>query len=382
MPPVVPLRIQRWQWRVALGLAALLALSLGSYQHLRAAGLLLRLMDSKASGPLANFSRHAVIESRYAMRTENGEVQVRLFSPKDIEDPPAVVLVHGLQHLGIEEPRLISFARTIAESGVAVLAPQLPGIAGYEISQASIVTIGDTVRAFSASRQGRPVGLIGMSFSGGLALIASTDPQVVPSVAFVVAIGAHHDLSRVATFYATGEIAAPGGRISQSRPHEYGPLVIVFGSLQDFFSPADVPVARETMRLLLYEEVAAAKHKAIELSPGGRKRMDQLFAHEQSGIQPALLANIGRNRTRLMGLSPAGRLAALRIPVLLMHGSADDIIPPSETLWLQQEIPPGLLKQTLITPLLSHVDLQSVSVRDRLAVVHFMAILLHMTSES
>ena len=342
----------------------------------------MRLTDSHAKGPIANLSRYAVTESRYALRTERGDVPVRLFSPQGIEDPPAIVLVHGLQHLGIEEPRLMSLARAIAECGIAVLTPQLPGIEEYEISDKSITTIGASVNAFSEGRRGRPVGLIGMSFSGGLALIAAADPEVMPHVAFVVAIGAHHDLARVATFYATGQIPGPDGTVIQAKPHEYGPLVIVFGSASDFFSKQDVPVAQQAMRLLLYEQVAAAKNKADELSPAGRMRMQELFAHEHSGIQPALLENIQRNRTRLLGLSPVGKLHDLQVPVLLLHGVADDIIPPSESLWLEREIPAGMLKQTLVTPLLSHVDLQKVSLRDRLAVIHFMAILLQMASQT
>jgi dienelactone hydrolase len=368
--------------RAGFSLLALFAVYLGSYQHLRAAGLLVRLTDPSAGSAIANFERHGVVESRYSLPTAGGDIQVRLFTPKNTEDAPAVVLVHGLQHLGIDEPRLISFARTIAESGVAVLTPQLPGIAEYEISTHSIQTIGTTVQAFSTARRGRPVGLIGMSFSGGLALIAAADPEVMPYVAFVVAIGAHHDLSRVARFYATGKITTVDSKIMEARPHEYGPLVIVFGSVSDFFSAQDAPIAREAMRLLLYEEVAAAKSKASELSGAGKKRMDELFAQEHSGIRPALLENIERSGPRLQNLSPAGKLGELRVPVLLLHGSGDDIIPPSEIKWLEKEIHPSMLKQTLITPLLSHVDLQTVSAKERLAVVHFMAVLLQMASET
>ncbi|MEO6120159.1 MAG: hypothetical protein ABIP12_05660 [Terriglobales bacterium] len=378
--PFPPLR--RWQSWSAVGLLALLALYLASHQHLRAAGLLLRMMDDNASGPIAGFSRHAVTETKYHLPTEGGPVAARLFTPQGTDDPPAIVLVHGLQHLGIDEPRLIKFARTIAESGIVVVTPQLPGIAQYEISAETIRSIGHSVQAFSASRRGRPVGVVGMSFSGGLALIAAADPAVMPHVAFVVAIGAHHDLSRVATFYATGEIAGADGRTIKTRAHEYGPLVIVFGSVEDFFSPADAPIAKEAMRLLLYEEVAAAKAKADALSPPGRKRMQELFSHEHSGIQPVLLKNIERNRPRLLGLSPAGKLQALEVPVLLLHGAGDDIIPASELHWLEREIPPDMLKQSLVTPLLSHVDLQNVTLRDRLAVVHFMAILLQMASQT
>jgi len=374
---------KQWWLRGSVAVLALLAMvALASSNYVVSAGLLLRLMQPQSSNLLARAVRHEVVERRYSLQTPNGEVPARLFAPANDEKAPAVVLVHGIQHLGIEEPRLINFARAIAESGVAVMTPQLPGIENYEISEGSIQTIGDAVRAFSEQRGGRKVGVIGMSFSGGLALIAAARDSVIPHVAFVVAVGAHHDLSRVAWFYATGAIRRPDGSLLHGPPHEYGPLVIVFGSLGDFFSEKDIPVARETMRLLLYEDVAASRKKAEELSPEGRKLMEDLFAHEQSSLQPALLRNIQRNSLRLAVLSPANQIDGLRVPVLLLHGKGDNIIPYTESLWLEHEIPPGLLKQSLVTPLLSHVDLQEVSIRDHVAVVHFMAVLLQMADET
>lgn len=374
---------RRWWLRAgfaALTLAAIVALASSNY--VVSAGLLLRLMQPQTTNLLAQATRREVVETRYALQTPNGAVPARLYAPADDEKAPAVVLVHGIQHFGIEEPRLARFARAIAESGVAVMTPQLPGIEDYEISAGSIQTIGDAVRAFSEQRGGRKVGLIGMSFSGGLALIAAAGEGVMPHVAFVVAIGAHHDLSRVGRFYATGEVERPDGTFVQQAPHEYGPLVIVFGSLGDFFSEKDIPVARETMRLLLYEDVAASRRKAEGLTPEGQKLMQELFAHQQSSLQPALLLNIQRNAARLALLSPKDQLRDLRVPVLLLHGANDDIIPYTESLWLEREIPSGMLKQSLVTPLLSHVDLQEVSVRDRMAVVHFMAVLLQMAEET
>jgi pimeloyl-ACP methyl ester carboxylesterase len=378
MPPVTSTRMRRWAIRTTF-VVVLLALLYGSlYQHLRAAGLLMRMTHSTHF--LAGFSRHAVAERRNVLRTPNGELRVRYYDPQGLQDPPTIVLVHGLQHLGIEEPRLVHFARTIAESGIQVVTPQLPGIERYELSRQTITAISDSVMSISAANRGRAVGVVGMSFSGGLALIAAAEPKVMPHVAFVAAIGAHHELSRVATFYATGEIPSPSGMIVKAKPHEYGALVIVFGSLEDFFTPADVPIAGETMRLLLYEDVAAARRQAQQLSPGGRATMERLFAHEQSGIQPALLRSIQRNQAHLAEMSPAGKLRGLQVPVMLLHGSADDIIPPSESLWLAQEAPN--VSHTLVTPLLSHVDLQQVSWRDRLAVIHFMAILLWRASNT
>ena len=46
---------------------------------------------------------------------------------------PGIVVVHGMHELGINEPRLVNFARSLAASGFFVMTPQVPGIADYRV---------------------------------------------------------------------------------------------------------------------------------------------------------------------------------------------------------------------------------------------------------
>ena len=62
----------------------------------------------------------------------------------------------------------------------------------------------------------------------------------------------------------------------------------------------------------------------------------------------------------------------LRVPVLILHGSADNVIPAAESVWLAEEIPLIELRGVLITPTFSHVDpQQKVTWLDELRLVHF-----------
>ena len=80
----------------------------------------------------------------------------------------------------------------------------------------------------------------------------------------------------------------------------------------------------------------------------------------------------------LAAASPAGHLQSLHVPVLLLHGSDDVIIPPTEMLWLQRDIPQKYLVDALISPAIGHVDFGvKVKLRDRLALVHWMALMIH-----
>jgi hypothetical protein len=159
--------------------------------------------------------------------------------------------------------------------------------------------------------------------------------------------------------------------------HEYGILVVAYAHPEDFFSPADVPLASEAIRQQLYENGARAEAIAHRLSPAGRARMELLLAHKDDDLSSDLLASLAKHEETANTVSPAGKLAHLRADVFLAHGSGDTVIPPVELLWLKQEVPTERLKAALISPLISHVELSGKpSFADEWRLVHFMEELL------
>jgi dipeptidyl aminopeptidase/acylaminoacyl peptidase len=76
-------------------------------------------------------------------------------------------------------------------------------------------------------------------------------------------------------------------------------------------------------------------------------------------------------------ISPRGHVANVRMPIFILHGSADDIIPPAESLWLEQDLPRQDVRNLLITEAFSHVDVKkNASVWEELRLVRFMAAVL------
>ena len=67
------------------------------------------------------------------------------------------------------------------------------------------------------------------------------------------------------------------------------------------------------------------------------------------------------------------RVAALKVPVFLLHGEGDSVIPATETRWLAAEVPPALLRAALVSPAVVHVEIQGEpALSERWALVHFM----------
>src|SRR5262249_16835497 len=138
----------------------------------------------------------------------------------------------------------------------------------------------------------------------------------------------------------------PDGSSATFPAHEYGILVLAYSHLEDFFSPQDLPVAREVLRKWLWEEPDAMQ-VAKGLTPAGQRMVDQLLHHRHL-LQPLLYRAIEKHSDELQAVSPHGRVGGLQVPVYLLHGTGDSVIPASETLWLAKDVPQQELRKVLI----------------------------------
>jgi dienelactone hydrolase len=305
-------------------------------------------------------------------------VRARLYLPDNKPDAPALIVLHGVHHLGIDEPRLEAFASAMARCGIRVLTPELPDIKDYHVDTSSIRTIGESAHWF-AQQTGNPVGVIGLSFSGGLAMIAAANPAYRADFKFVFAVGAQDSMARVAEYYRTGRDLRPNGSTEVLTPHTYGPLVLEYEYVDDFVPLADVPALRSVLRANLYEDPQAEKTALAALTPAQRTEATSLMNVSLASTQ-ALIASSNRKRAdELAALSPHDILKTLNTPVYLLHGEADNIIPSAETLWMAGELPHSTLKAVLVSPVISHIDFESSkpTILDQWRLIHFFALVLH-----
>ncbi|HEY2914742.1 MAG TPA: alpha/beta hydrolase [Candidatus Angelobacter sp.] len=347
--------------------------------HLRAMSLLLRFSDAHAQGLPTRFADHPFKEEDGYALTPHGPVRFRTYTPQDVQDPGGVVLLHGVHHLGIEDPRMWNLARALAGAGVLVMTPELQDLADYRVTARTIDVIGDSATVLSTHMR-RKVGVLGLSFAGGLALLAADRKEFGDHIGFVVAIGAHDDMGRVARFFAANVITTPDGVEMPFQAHEYGALVLAYSHLEDFFSVQDVPVAREALRQWLWEQPQAMK-TADTLSPEGKHELE-LLLHHRDQLRDALLKEITLHKDEMDSVSPHGHLAQLHTPVFLLHGAGDTIIPSSETLWLAKDVPAPELRAQLVSAALVHVDMgNKVTWQQQWQLMDFMAQVLEATDK-
>jgi dienelactone hydrolase len=310
--------------------------------------------------------------------TGTGIVRARLYLPERNRNAPGLVVLHGVHHLGIAEPRLVNFATAMASCGLRVLTPELPGIKDYHVDLESVRVIEESARWY-AGQTGGPVGMLGLSFSGGLALVAAGDPVYRKDFKFVLAVGSQDEMMHVANYYLTGQEVRPDGTTEQLAPHEYGSLVLEYEHLEDFVPVEDEDAIRPVLREHLYEDSDGEKLAEAKLNLRQKAEAAELMDSSSAVTKTKLAASDMKHAQEMGELSPHGLLRTMTTPVYLLHGQADNIIPAAETLWMAKELPSTTLQEVLVSPVLSHVNLDEAKPRgwDQWRLVHFFALVIH-----
>ena len=372
---------QRTRVAVTVGLAVAVLLCLAAWPAVKAHLQALCVLDSVSGQKAPRFASAVTTQVTtedvtFEIQTAAGarSVRARMYEPKGRPNAPAMVIFHGVHHLGIDEPRLMGFARAMAACGIRVLTPELPGIKDYHVDEDSIATIGESVE-WMAKRSGAPVGVMGLSFAGGLALVAAEDPVYAPAFKFVFAVGAQDSMARVTEYYRTGRDVRPDGTVETLPPHEYGPLVIEYEHLDDFVPPQDLAPVRAVLRAHLYEDKTAEAQASLALNEAQKRETLALMDATSAETKLRIASVLVKYAAEMGKLSPGDRLKTLKVPVYLLHGEGDNVIPAAETLWMANELPKPMLSAMLVSPMLSHVNLDGPSpgAREEWQLMHFFA---------
>jgi dienelactone hydrolase len=364
---------------LALGLALGVALAWRpASDHLRAASLLLRFEGAEEglAGWVADLGVRGVVERRETVPSDHGPLRARRYLPDGAPPVGQVLLVHGVHFRGMEEPRLVRLARALAASGMEVLTPHVDSLASFRIEPEAIDQIAAASRWLAEGAPGDArVGVFGISFAGGLALMAAADPHHGHRIGWVLSLGGHHDLARVARWYGGDEASGPDGETPAVSPHPYGAGVLIRNAVERFFPAEDLPQAERAMELILREKASEARAMLGGMTPRGQAQLRRVLSREPHPELHGPLQDLIRDdMAALREVSPRGRLAGLEVPVLLLHGSDDPVVPSVETRWLEREVPPAALCQTLVTSLLRHAETRKEPTwRDQVRMVRFLA---------
>lgn len=277
-----------------------------------------------------------------------------------------LVLVPGLAPEGRDDRRLIAFATALARSRFLVLVPDLPGFRAQRVSAADGRAIADAARHLSErpERNGR-LGIAAISYAVGPAVLAAIEPDIGPSVDFLVALGGYYDLSAVVTFFTTGQYR--DGAVApwqHRRPNDYGRWVFVLANAERIADAND----RTSLMAMARRKLARLDADIADLEAGlgeeGRTVMALLDNHDAARVPGLMAALPAPLRADMEGLDLARRdLHSLTATVLLIHGRDDAIIPWTESAALARALPDADL---YLLDNLAHADLGTGGIGDGL----------------
>jgi dienelactone hydrolase len=283
-----------------------------------------------------------------------------------------VLLVPGIHSMGIEEPRLTGLADDLAGAGMKVMAMALPDLQTYRITPRATDVIEDAVTWMSRRPDLAPdgrVGIVGISFAGGLSIAAASRPAIRDKVTFVLSFGGHGDLGRVMRYLTTGEAPQVAG-LTTHPPHDYGVAVILYG-LADLVVPADQVVAlREgietfllasQLTLVSMDQANATFAKAREMAKALPEPSQTLLTYVNDRavdkLGPVLAPHLSQLGTSNPALSPQYIEHPASAELFLLHGSDDTVIPAAETAIFSDDLRrKGAHVHVLLSGLITHAE--------------------------
>src|SRR5688500_6096169 len=310
-------------------------------------------------------------QPRHEIPTRHGQVPAQLYLPARISEH-AVVVMPGFNSNGIDEPRLAALAADIAASGYPVMALALPDLQRFRLTPAATDVIEDAVSWMTQQPRLAPdgrVGIIAVSFSGGLAIAAAGRDAIRDKVAYVVSLGGHGNMLRVMKYLATG-VAPKVDGLGNHAPHDYGVAVILNTLADRGVVPTDqaAPLReaietylRASQATVISDAAAApifaqARTMAESLPEPSRTYMHYVNERDVKQLGAVLVPHLDQAGVNDPALSP--ELAAPPgASTFLLHGYDDNIIPPAESVLLAEHLrSKGVRTKVLLSGLITHAS--------------------------
>lgn len=299
--------------------------------------------------------------------TRHGAVSARLYIP-DGGSSRTWIVIPGIHGGGVDEPRLARLTTRLAGDGYTVLSLPLPDLREFRVVGRSTDQIEDATTWLLADSTLTPQGtvsLAGISFGGGLTMVAAGRPAIGDRIDRVVSFGGHGDLPRVIEYLCTGRL--PDGTAQPA--HDYGVAILLLAALPHLVPAEQVAPLDAGIRAFLVASMASgrddpqaaqlfevAQLAGESLPEPARSIMRDVNARDGSRLESML-----RPFAEVVGGDPAlspERSPIPRAPVFLIHGAVDNVIPQTETTSLAAHLKAKGNTQvsSLLTPAVSHAD--------------------------
>lgn len=267
-----------------------------------------------------------------------------------------IIAFPGLSVHGYRDNRIAAVARSLSYMGFRVIVPCVSDIEQLIIHPSTISKFAALIEAIATHstlnpRQGQ-VGIFSASYSGGVAMLAASRPQISPFVKTMCLIGSFADFRNVIRFVLNhGEI------------DQYARFVLLRNLLaqSSYQNPEviqlfDIALAdngfKRKQPLLPYSLQYTSRNASLFFS---RLLEDASFRHQ---LTQNALDEIDRKEHWLNQFDLDKQLTHIDFSISLIHGYHDQVIPSHESVSLHDQLAQlGKKSHLILTTLLDHGDL-------------------------
>lgn len=287
----------------------------------------------------------------------------------------AYLVVPGLHYLGPDDPRFDRFCRILAAAGLLVLAPFLPDHLALRVSERSVDDLAAAFEHLERVARGLPrPALFSISFGSQPALALAADAAFEGRIGAVVLFGGFADFGATVRYAISGVAEHRGRTLAIARDPLNAPAVWLnlLPHLGEHVAGVDVPAVATAWHAFVERtwgrpefkvgDARAAVAHAVAAPLGPRERaLFLLGCGLVPGALPIVTEALARAGDAFAFTDPRPQLAALppSLPVAIVHGRGDDVIPWFEAEKLRAALPPGHPHRLLVTGLYAHTGAAS-----------------------
>lgn len=305
----------------------------------------LMLLDAVAgSGPSELKEKTAEpIQKQVTFTIEGKEYQADIFQPGE-PALAALVLLPGTTTDGKNDPRLVSFAKTIARTRFNVLIPDLKNLKALKITPGDADEIAAAfqylVNDSNLAPNGR-AGIAAVSYAVGPTMLAALKPSIRDKVRFILSIGGYYDLNRVITYITTGQYRDEQGNWAFREPNVHGKWVFILSNTDRLSNEQD----RNTLNEIARIKIANPEAPIVDLTDKLVSQEGQALLNLMNNKDPQLVEHLiqklpssVKEDLKALNLSEQD-FSKFKARVYMIHGLKDDLIPYTESLDLDKKLP-------------------------------------------
>lgn len=299
--------------------------------------------------------KSGVTETQKVLFAPGKNFNLKVYDKPGIQQKHTILLINGFSAYGYHDPRMMNLAKQFVSISFRAIIPSIEDLEKLRISSTIIDDIALLVQTITNDETLCPEGKISIlspSFSAGMCLIASTNPLLENRIKALCAVGTYAHIQTALEFL-----------LLKQDIDNYGRLII----LKNF-----LPILIENPELMQAIHIAildnGLKRKKPEL-PGflhtAKKDTQTLFNELESNPQyrasliEQAFSKLQYSNQLLQSLDVTAHAGKIKLPVCLIHGKSDQVIPSTESSRIY-----AILKENKsdchleITPLITHGDAQ------------------------